>query len=106
MFSKFAFSLSPDSHSARAETKGEIVAMAKSILIFSGVLLGASVGWYFDFAAIGAVVGATCGIWCAITIHLLDLPSKPTRSKPGLVQTPEQGLVKQWTNEKQTTSTQ
>ena len=41
-------------------------------------------GWYFDFAAIGAVVGATCGIWCAITIHLLDLPSKPTRSKTWL----------------------
>ena len=88
-------------------TGSEIVAMAKSILIFSGVLLGASVGWYLDFAVIGAVVGVTCGIWCAITMQLLDLPSKPTRSKPGLVQTPEQGLVKQWTkDEKQTPSTQ
>jgi hypothetical protein len=75
------------------------MALPKASYAVSGFLLGAGVGWYYDYVVVGAAVGATCGIWWAILLHLIDLPSKPSaRSKP-LVQTPEQGLVKQWTKD-------
>lgn len=79
------------------------MALPRAAYVLVGLFLGAGLGWYYDFAVIGTAVGATCGIWCAIMLHLIDLPSKPSAKSKPLVQAPEQELVKQWTkDEKQT----
>ncbi|CAK9023368.1 unnamed protein product [Durusdinium trenchii] len=79
------------------------MALKKAIYVSMGLLVGSCVGYCLDVLVMGSVAGAMCGIWMALMFHLFDLPSRPsTKSRP-LVQTPEQGLVKQWTKEEKQT---